>query len=285
MDEYGHADFDPETNNITLHIEAVSPEANSTLVYNWNWNNLIIDQPNGTIVNSDMLPSGALYDLDQPKEVIFRDPELLALESSINPDNYSAVLGDTLAAAIAEEQSPLENGWYELDDDEFVISEDDEINAEKVYYVCAKDDSTYKTLTINVPGTYQVYVGNKTADGGIRYVYSDTIIIDSATTISINNTLLPGSRYIKKLTPENHEVKNFAYAGDSAYPISVEVNGANGTIYYKWHKFNAISGEEENDAELINATESTFDPAAIYNTSASMRGIYQCEATNIKNNT
>lgn len=285
MDEYGHADFDPETNNITLHIEAVSPEVNSTLVYNWNWNNLIIDQPNGVIVNSDTLPSGAAYILDQPKEVVFRDPELLASENSINPDNYSAVAGDTLAAAITEEQSPSENGWYELNDNEFVISEDDKINAEKTYYVCARDDSTYKTLTINVPGTYQVYVGNKTTDGGIRYVYSDTIIIDSATTISINNTLLPGSRYIKKLTPENHEVKNFAYAGDSTYPISVEVNGANGTIHYKWHKFNAISGEEENDAELINATESTFDPAAIYNTSASMRGIYQCEATNVKNNT
>jgi len=59
------------------------------------------------------------------------------------------------------------------------------------------DTDTYQTLTTNVPGTYQVYVGNKNNDNnGIRYVYSNATRIEPANQIAINSIHMPGIAYI-----------------------------------------------------------------------------------------
>lgn len=286
LDNSGHLDFDPETNNITFHIAAVSPD-NNELIYNWSWNGIIANQPSGSLINSSDLIDAVTYELKDPKNIVFADPVLIAESGS----NYSAVSDVMLQRAIVANASPVDNEWYERVGNSYELTEDTEVDSEKVYYVLGEDNTTYQTLTTNVPGVYEVYVGNKDNNGSIRYVYSNIINIESASNITINNTPLPGNKYIKTLSlPQGtHNINNFTYGdGDS---ITVGVEGANGNITYVWHKFDATTGAEiVDDEHLIQhntnyPTNSALNVATVYDSSDDMRGIYQCEAINTKNNT
>ena len=131
------------------------------------------------------------------------------------------------------------------------------------------DTNTYKTLTTNVPGTYQVYVGNKNNDNnGIRYVYSNATRIEPANQIVINSINMPGMAYI-----------------DGKFNISpvlkVSVENANKgneeNITYQWY---------HNDRPIDNANTDTYDPNSDYiRTDYDARGSYYCIATNKLNNT
>lgn len=52
--------------------------------------------------------------------------------SAINPDEYN--IQATYVEVDIPEGSPVERGWYELVDEEYVLSEDTEVDAEKTYY-------------------------------------------------------------------------------------------------------------------------------------------------------
>jgi len=265
----GQVDFDPETNNIVLSVDAVSPD-NGTLLYHWNWNGVMVDQPEGNIINSPALTKVITYELANNKEIVFSKPAYGTETSAAVEDSYVAIVD-------AGNVSPVEQGWYELVEDEYVLTEDESVAEGKTYYefvpgheatVTPADGTTYRKLQTNVPGIYQVYVGNQTANGGIRYVYSKITIIEDAHDIVVNSTRLPGLAYLDK---------------DSS-AMTVSVDDANGTITYKWHHVDAITGE---DTIVEGATGATYDPSNnnTITTDGSLRGYYYAEAINTKNNT
>lgn len=260
----GKLDFDPETNNITFLIDAVSPD-DATLLYQWNWNSIMVDQPEGELINSGSLPNVTTYILATPKDIQFDNPAYGTVITPATEDRYD------LATGLDESVSPVEAGLYELVEEEYVLSEDTEFDSEKAYYTFVPGsaaviepaaDTTYRTLTTNVPGIYQVYVGNQTANGGIRYVYSNIVVIDPASEIALENAL-PNEIYADNLTAEN------GYA--------VRVSGQNGVLTYQWfHGDEAIEG----------ANEATYYPTQTYlATQAEVRGEYWVRVTNTKNNT
>lgn len=273
----GNVDFDPETNNIVLKIDAVSPDG-GTLLYHWNWNSIMVDQPNGNLINDETLPNVISYELAEPKAIVFSDPAY-GTEVPGTPDTYNAVAAEELEG---EGVSPVANGWFIKDGDNYVAATDTAVVEGTTYYVKVPGtpasvnpdaDTTYRTLTTNVPGIYQVYIGNQNANGGIRYVYSYITIIEDAHDIVINNALLPG----------------LAYLDNDNSAMTVSVDDANGTVTYKWWHVNPVTGEE---TLVEGANEATYDPSngnvittASPADSANLRGYYYAEAINTKNNT
>ena len=266
-DNNGHLDFDEETNNITFHIAAVTPDEDGVIVYNWNWNSLVVDQPNGNIINDPNLTTVLTYELADPKNIVFSDPELADLVTEGQPARYEEATDVDILTNPSEAQlyeAGAEVGTY-------VLSEDTEYNEEKTYYryvpatepvYDVQEGSTYKTLTTNVPGIYQVYVGNKTPEGGIRYVYSNIVTIEAAHEISVANSL-PTEIYADQLDGDNK--------------FSVEVQGNNGTLTYQWY---------QGDTVIPNATQQSYSPSETHLvTEADVRGEYWVEVTNTKNNT
>ena len=121
--------------------------------------------------------------------------------------------------------------------------------------------TTYKTLKTNVPGSYQVYIGNENSDGGIRYVYSAMTVIDPVSKITMDNSHLPA----------------VAYLGEESAELTVEALGANGTVTYQWYK---------DDEPIDGAITATYNPSVAANiTDMQKRGYYYCKAINTKNNT
>ena len=197
----GTIDNFDENGYAILSVEAISPD-NSSLVYNWNWNGIMVDQPNGDLINNrERLSDTITYNIVNQKEIEFSDPEINAL------------------------------------------------------------GTTYRTLKTNVPGSYQVYIGNENSDGGIRYVYSAMTVIDPVSKITMDNSHLPA----------------VAYLGEDSAELTVQALGANGDVTYQWYKDN------EPIEEAINPT---YNPSTMANvTDMQKRGYYYCKATNTKNNT
>lgn len=149
---------------------------------------------------------------------------------------------------------------YELIEDKEIVFSDEETATH-----------TYKKLKTNVPGIYVVYVGNKNSTGGIRYIYSESVVIEAADEITISDLANPQVIYLDGENP------NFV----------VDVQGANGTLVYQWHRINP-----DTQADTIRATTTvpSFNPNSISTTSdsvvdADLRGLWQCEALNRINNT
>lgn len=255
----GHLDFDPDTNNITLHIDAVSPD-DGDLLFNWNWNGVMVNQPSGTPINDHNLPNVITYELQDELDIDFT-----------NPANGTF----TLASGLGATDNPAARGLYIKNaSDQYVMTTDTEPQPDVNYYeIQAAANSTYKTLTTNVPGVYQVYVGNVNEDGGIRYVYSAITTIEAANEISIDNVKLPGLAYLDKANSN----------------MEVRVNGANGTVTYKWYHIDDDDpAASDGEGTLIaGATTASYDPSMnnLNVTNGELRGWYYCEAINTKNNT
>ena len=196
----GTIDFD-ENGYAILSVEAISPD-DSSLVYNWNWNGIMVDQPDGDLINNrERLSDTITYNIVNEKEIEFSDPEV---------NDFG---------------------------------------------------TTYKTLKTNVPGSYQVYIGNENSDGGIRYVYSAMTIIDPVSKITMDNSHLPA----------------VAYLGEDTAELTVQALGANGIVTYQWYK---------DDAPIDGAIAATYNPSIATNiTDMQKRGYYYCKAINTKNNT
>jgi len=261
----GAVDFDPNTNNITLRVEATSPD-NGKLVYHWNWNSIMVDQPQGNQINIGTLRDVTHYDLADPKAVVFSEPA----QGTTTADSYDAVPNEQLAE---EGVNPSANGWYVLVNEEYQLTTDTTVDENAVYYIktpgttTPAEDTTYQTLTTNVPGVYQGYVGNETANGGIRYVYSYVTTIEAATDINVNVTKMPG----------------LAYLDNANSALEASADNANGVVTYKWHHIDPYTNEDE-----VVATNTTgiYDPSNnnTITTDPSLRGWYYVEAVNTKNN-
>ena len=246
----GTIDLNETTGDITLHINAVSPDDNN-LIYQWNWNGIIIDQPNGTLVNdSTRLPNTVTYELVNNKNIAF--------SNAVNATYTTWNLNET--------DNPVEKGAFiKINNSEYVLTTDTTVQNGTTYYKeVPAANTTYRNLKTNIPGTYQVYVGNENSTGGIRYVYSAVTRIEAASEIVMDNSQLPGLAYLDSDTSVLH----------------VEANNGNGTVTYQWYK-------NSNDNPIVGATAATFDPS--YNnlnvTDVAARGEYYCIATNTKNNT
>ena len=283
---------------ITLSVDAILPDEEretNDLIFGWNWNGVMVEQPSGSTINDkEHLVGVTTYELDS-KDPITGDEIVIANfsdpvgEGTI--DVYNEVTG------LDSEANPSTLGLYELDGSEYVLTEDTEVDGEKTYYgkTTTADPAarvTYKTLTTNVPGLYQVYVGNVVSDpaspnyGGIRYVYSHVAQIAAASAIEIDNKNMPAATYLDNW--QNRSPVMTAY-----------IKGANGRVVCDWYRITsagttliaegvpAIEAGVDEDGKTIYS--STYDPSDNQNpeniTMASLRGNYYVEARNIKNNT
>lgn len=250
----GDIDFDNDEDeddySTILTVNAVSPDG-GRLVFNWNWNSIMIDQPNANVVNDTTLPNVITYELANNKAITFSDPVELT---------YAV-------ATISEGVNPAAEGWYKLVDEEYVLAEEEEVADGVTYYVASPaDGTTYRTLKTNVPGVYQCFIGNENAQGGIRYVYSAIVNVEPAHEIVVNSRTLPG----------------LAYLDTDASIMSISVDDANGALTYQWYHKDFLTGVV---TPIEGATEATYDPSQGNTNTANGRGVYYCVATNTKNNT
>ena len=266
--------FDETTNNIMFEINAVSPDQGD-IVYKWIWNNISVTDSGDNI--NDPTTGAETYELIQPKAVSFSDPVSTTK-----------------------------------------INENDKVK------------TSFKKLTTNVPGTYSVYVGNRglattkqqkvvngtpvvdeennpvyetvvTGEKGIRYIFSNSVVIESAKPITLSDIANPQVIYLDGTNP------NF----------TVDITGANGKLVYLWHHINPLPGDdngkeiyhkndqnqnmspfrtnEDDELELVagkvvSTTEPTFNPSSVSMLAdtvidPNLRGLWQCEALNQINNT
>lgn len=229
----GDLNLDEETGTITLDVDAIIPSEESEtneLVFDWNWNGVVVDQPSGNKINdAEHLIGVETYELENPKSIQFSD----------------------------------------------------------------KVGNTYKTLETNVPGLYQVYIGNKVTSGenagGIRYVQTHVAQIAPASAISLDNSKMPAVTYLDIWQDRNPELR-------------VVVKDANGVVKYQWYHVTAanpngeaIGAEGIAEPVLDARNEPTgeyqvvFDPSnnqsADIIDNADYRGYYYVKVRNIKNNT
>lgn len=229
----GDLNLDEETGKIVLDVDAIIPseeDETNHLVFDWNWNGVVVDQPAGNKINdAEHLVGVETYELENEKSILFSDE------------------------------------------------------------VRSGEDITHKTLTTNVPGLYQVYIGNKTNDGGIRYVQTHVAQIAPASEITLNNANMPAVTYLDNWENRTPQLK-------------VTVQNANGVVKYQWYHVTAehpegeaVGAEGIADAVLDNQNNPTgeymiaYDPSnnqdpTIIRTS-SYRGYYFVKVRNIKNNT
>lgn len=303
LDDVNDLNLDPETGTITLHIDAMIPseeQETNGLIMGWNWNSVMIDQPEGDIVNNKarLANNVITYELDSKDElgnekkiIIFSDPVDVEVTPGEPTYTYTAIV-DT-----SEVINPAALGLYERVNEEYVLTEDTEVDSEKTYYRLdvtagtatntAAVGTTYKTLTTNVPGQYMVYVGNVVKDtssdnyGGIRYVNSRVAKIAPASDIEISNKELPVVTYL-----DNWENRT---------PImTVYIEGANGKVYCDWYHGDEIIRTTEAVPVIENGVETgeykaQYDPSEnqlpARLTDKTLRGWYKVEARNVKNNT
>lgn len=248
----GDLNLDPETGTITLHADAIIPaeeEESNKLVFGWNWNGVMVDQPEGDTIN------------DKEHLVGITTYELASKDGQGNE------------IKTVEFSDPIE----------FTVENEGTENEEIVPAL----GTTYKTLKTNVPGAYQVYVGNVVDDpnsanyGGIRYVYSHTAYIAPASAIEVNNKDMPATVYM-----------------DKSPIMTAYIEGANGSVECDWYHITpsgtvkvttvpAIAVTDANHNET-GAYKSVFDPSNGNSETyavASYRGLYYVEARNTKNNT
>lgn len=244
-------DFSLNDGFAILSVNAISPDKQH-LVYHWNWNGIMVDDI--TLINSSNLSSVVTYELATEKNVAFSDPTIYE-ETIVN-----------------ENANPSELNLYIKDsNDEYILTSDTIVNNNTIYYKrLSEDNRTYRTLKTNVPGAYQVYIGNENSDGGIRYVYSATTIIEPASKIEIDNSQLPELTYLD---------------WDNSV-LHINVTGQeDGEVSYQWYHV-----KDNEEIELIEgATEPIFDPSnnndVTIISNPNKRGYYYCEAINLKNNT
>lgn len=298
----GDLELDPTTGTITLSVDAMIPaeetETND-LIFGWNWNGVMVEQPSGSTINDkEHLVGITTYELDSKdsegneiKIATFSDP--IKTVAGTTTYTYEAV---TDTSAITD---PSDLGLYELVEENYVQTEDTAVDSEKTYYqrtahttdATPAEGTTYKTLTTNVPGLYQVYVGNVVTDpssdnyGGIRYVYSHVAQIAAASEITIDNKDMPAATYLDNW--QNRSPVMTAY-----------IKGANGRVLCDWYQKTPngtvlVAGDQvavqETDADGNIIYKSVYDPSNNQNPEnvrmASLRGNYYVEARNIKNNT
>jgi len=207
------SDLDPSQNTlgengtITMSLNATSSDYENKVTYEWQWNNISVDQPEGTFINLDNT-----YTLVDEKSIVFADP------------------------------------------------------AEKNSDGTAKEGSTYKTLTTNVPGTYNVYIGNQTPSGGKRYITSKTVVIEPANNFTLYENNMPAVAYF---TEDNAKLQ-----------VSAENN--NGTITYKWyHNDEYVTENTTGILELDNRNSVVLNGYSDY---TSLRGPWKVIAENVLNN-
>ena len=254
----GDLNLDEETGTITLNIDAMIPaeetETNG-LIFGWNWNGVMVDQPAGAAINDkEHLVGVTTYELDSKDE---QGNEIKVINFA-NPVNYTTEV-------------------------------DEETEEETIIPTAG---TTYKTLTTNVPGLYQVYVGNVVTDpaspnyGGIRYVYSHVAQIAAASAISIDNSKMPAATYLDNW--ENRTPIMTAY-----------INGANGKVKCDWYQITAAGKQLLGTRDAEPVLDANREPTGVYVTTydpsnnqdptrikmANLRGNYYVEARNIKNNT
>lgn len=292
----GDLNLDEETGTITLSIDAMIPSEESEtndLVFGWNWNGVMVEQPSGSTINDkEHLVGVTTYELAS-KDTEGNEIKIVNFADPVGDVTYSYA-----AATVAEGGNPAELGLYEKVDDEYILTEDAEADEDKTYYTRSASAAegatvTYKSLTTNVPGLYQVYVGNVVSDpssanyGGIRYVYSHVAQIAAASEIAIDNKEMPAATYLDNW--QNRSPVMTAY-----------ITGANGKVLCDWYQITkagkqliaeGVEAVEVEDADR-NGTgiyKSTFDPSNNQDPEkikmASLRGTYYVEARNIKNNT
>lgn len=297
----GDLNLDEETGTITLNVEAMIPaeeRETNNLIYGWNWNGVMVEQPSGSTINDkEHLIGITTYELDS------KDEDGNEIKIAVFSDPIETVGGGEVtytydAADMENIANPAEAGLYELVEGEYIVTEDATVNSEKTYYVrsehtsagSAKEGTTYKTLTTNVPGQYQVYVGNVVTDpasenyGGIRYVYSHVAQIASASAIDIVPTDMPSVTYF-----DNWQNRS---------PVmTAQITGANGKVMCDWYHqsptgevtlLKTVQADEVlNEGVATGVYSTTYDPSAngTETTNADLRGYYFVEARNIKNNT
>ena len=294
----GDLNLDPETGTITLSVDAVIPaeeSATNDLIFGWNWNGVMVEQPSGSTINDkEHLVGVTTYELDSKDPQSGNELKVAIFSDPVGPDGAITYSYEEIADPEVD-ANPAALGWYVQDNGDYILSDDDEVDNEQTYYertvtVDPTAKITYKTLTTNVPGNYQVYVGNVVSDssspnyGGVRYVYSHTAQIAAASEITIDNKKMPAATYLDNW--ENRSPIMTAY-----------VEGANGQVVCDWYQQTAAgttlvaSGpatevlDTENNGTGIY--QSTYDPSngGENTTVSSLRGYYYVEARNIKNNT
>lgn len=149
----------------------------------------------------------------------------------------------------------------------------------------AADGLTYKTLTTNVPGTYQVYVGNRTVtNSGIHYVQSKQAYLAPAYDIRVDSSTLPHYVFLDGKDVDERPASAVLHAIAKDLKTDGEPNGE---VTYQWYRGTTADLENATIAPGAGADTNTYDPlngtTTVNNNAA--RGYYFMKATNTKNNT
>ena len=150
------------------------------------------------------------------------------------------------------------------------------VDTNKNVQILDLEDGGQKLIT-NVPGKYQVYVGNKinTGDnaGGVHYVRTGIVTLAAANQVEVT---------------DNFGDLPIVYATEDSSDLKVTIkNDPNGDVSYQWYFIPTepaadatlpIEKGSTNELDLSKIDLSGIEPREI-------RGVYYCVTTNMKNNT